>query len=61
MVVVFGLGVVRNDGNVELCGDRSSANSGLGDAGNGRSRGWSRSTPGSVLSMMECSDTSSSD
>ena len=52
MVVVFGLGVVRNDGDVELCGGRSSANGGLGDAGNGRSRGWSRSTPGNVLSTV---------
>jgi len=30
----------------------SSAYGGLGDAGNGRSCGWSRSTPGNVLSTV---------
>ena len=45
-------GVVYSTDGVELCGGRSSANGGLGAAGNSRSLGWSWSTPGNVLSTV---------
>src|SRR3954470_19367383 len=45
-------GVAGDDAGVEPGGCRSSANGELGDARNGRSRGWSRSTPGYVLSTV---------
>ena len=44
-----------SDGEELGRGGQSSAHGGLGDAGNGRSRGWSQSTPGNVLIMVACS------